>query len=77
MDPDSLINNDTVGAIKDNPIASSNPETTNKIDEKITANLCSAKISLVNENNNILSKNTTMLNNKKQNKKGKYDIINN
>ena len=35
MDPDSLINNDTVGAIKDNPIASSNPETTNKIDEKI------------------------------------------
>ena len=50
MDPDSLINNDTVGAIKDNPIASSNPETTNKIDEKITANLCSAKISLVNEN---------------------------
>ena len=25
------------------------------------------------KNNNILSKNTTMLNNKKQNKKGKYD----
>ena len=45
---DSLINNDTVGAIKDNPIASSNPETTNKKEEKITANLWSAKISFVN-----------------------------
>ena len=50
MAPCSLINNETVGAIKDNPMASSNPEITNKIEEKITANLCSAKMSFVNEN---------------------------
>ena len=37
--PESLISNETVGAINDRPIASSKPEIINKKDDNITANL--------------------------------------